>query len=332
MIIVALVVLRPLFGAGDQLYAYAIGVLVGTVVQLALSICGARRIHFRLRIALDWRDPRVKRVLALMLPVTIGLGRHQLRPADQLDPRRRSCPTRRRARSTAAFRIYMLPQGMFSVAVATVLFPALSRFAARRDLDGPARDVRDRDAADLPAAHPRRGDHARARRADHPARLPARRVRPASRPSDVATALFWFSFSLPFAGVNLLLTRTFFSLQRPWIPTALAAVEPRGQRRRSASRSTSRWASRASSSARRSRAPGCRSASGGSCAGELGGRLEGRRTMAASLAITMRVGRPRRGRLRASGAILDGLAGRALPRARSSPSGAASPPGSRSTR
>jgi putative peptidoglycan lipid II flippase len=38
----------------------------------------------------------------------------------------------------------------------------------------------------------------------------------------VSTALFWFSFSLPFAGVNLLLTRTFFSLQRPWIPTALA--------------------------------------------------------------------------------------------------------------
>jgi putative peptidoglycan lipid II flippase len=40
----------------------------------------------------------------------------------------------------------------------------------------------------------------------------------------VSTALFWFSFSLPFAGVNLLLTRTFFSLQRPWIPTALATA------------------------------------------------------------------------------------------------------------
>ena len=39
----------------------------------------------------------------------------------------------------------------------------------------------------------------------------------------VSTALFWFSFSLPFAGINLLLTRTFFSLQKPWTPTALAA-------------------------------------------------------------------------------------------------------------
>jgi putative peptidoglycan lipid II flippase len=42
--------------------------------------------------------------------------------------------------------------------------------------------------------------------------------------SLVATALFWFSFSLPFAGVNLLLTRAFFALKRPWIPTKLAAM------------------------------------------------------------------------------------------------------------
>ena len=39
----------------------------------------------------------------------------------------------------------------------------------------------------------------------------------------VATALFWFAFSLPTNGLFLLLTRTFFSLQRPWVPTAIAA-------------------------------------------------------------------------------------------------------------
>ena len=40
----------------------------------------------------------------------------------------------------------------------------------------------------------------------------------------VATALFWFAFSLPTNGLFLLLTRTFFSLQRPWVPTAIAAA------------------------------------------------------------------------------------------------------------
>ena len=40
----------------------------------------------------------------------------------------------------------------------------------------------------------------------------------------MSIALFWFAFSLPFGGVNLLLTRTFFAVQRPWIPTRLAAL------------------------------------------------------------------------------------------------------------
>jgi putative peptidoglycan lipid II flippase len=37
-------------------------------------------------------------------------------------------------------------------------------------------------------------------------------------------ALFWFAVSLPFAGINLLLTRSFFAVKRPWIPTSLAAL------------------------------------------------------------------------------------------------------------
>jgi putative peptidoglycan lipid II flippase len=41
----------------------------------------------------------------------------------------------------------------------------------------------------------------------------------------VATALFWFAFSLPTNGLYLLQTRTFFSLQRPWQATALAVID-----------------------------------------------------------------------------------------------------------
>jgi putative peptidoglycan lipid II flippase len=46
----------------------------------------------------------------------------------------------------------------------------------------------------------------------------------ASQTDLVAEALFWFAFSLPFNGLFLLLTRTFFSLQRPWVPTWIAAI------------------------------------------------------------------------------------------------------------
>src|SRR4051812_50135186 len=40
----------------------------------------------------------------------------------------------------------------------------------------------------------------------------------------VATALFWFAFSLPTNGLYLLQTRTFFSVQRPWRATTLALI------------------------------------------------------------------------------------------------------------
>ena len=65
----------------------------------------------------------------------------------------------------------------------------------------------------------------------------------------VATALFWFAFSLPTNGLFLLLTRTFFSLQRPWMATALAGDRPRRLRARARSPSTSPSASAGSSPA-----------------------------------------------------------------------------------
>ena len=39
-----------------------------------------------------------------------------------------------------------------------------------------------------------------------------------------STALVWWSISLPFQGVSLLFSRTFFALQQPWATTALAGV------------------------------------------------------------------------------------------------------------
>jgi putative peptidoglycan lipid II flippase len=220
VIIGSLVFLRPAFSGEHEIYAYAIGVLGGTVVQLAMSLPVLRHIDFKFQLGGSWRDPRIRQVLTLMLPVTIGLGviNFDLVINSSLG----SLVSEQAPRAIdAAFRIYMLPQGMFSVALATVLFPTLSRYAARRDLDGlrttMATGVRSIFLFLIPAAaftlvlatpivqlvfqHGAFGPDSTER---------------------VSTALFWFSFSLPFAGVNLLLTRTFFSLQRPWIPTALA--------------------------------------------------------------------------------------------------------------
>src|SRR5262249_13758681 len=122
-----------------------------------------------------------------------------------------------------AFRIYMLPQGIFSVAVATVLFPTLSRQAARRDVAGMRRAVgngmRQINLLLIPSAA---GIMVLATPAP---RLVFQRGNFGPHSTHlVSIALFWFATSLPFAGINLLLTRSFFAVQRPWIPTALAGL------------------------------------------------------------------------------------------------------------
>ena len=53
----------------------------------------------------------------------------------------------------------------------------------------------------------------------------------AAQTTLVATALFWFAFSLPTNGLYLLQTRTFFSLQRPWMATAICRRSTSSSRR-----------------------------------------------------------------------------------------------------
>jgi putative peptidoglycan lipid II flippase len=206
----------------EQLYGYAVGVVAGTAVQFVMALPQLSRLGFRLQVSFHFRDPRVRQVLRLMLPVTIGLGLINFNLL--INSTLGSLVSDQAARAIdAAFRIYMLPQGMFSVAIATVLFPALSRLAARKDFDGLRRLVgngmRQVFLLLIPAAA-----------ATLALSTPITRLiyqHGAFGPSStelVSTALFWFSFSLPFSGVNLLLTRTFFSLQRPWITTGIAAL------------------------------------------------------------------------------------------------------------
>ena len=222
VILVLLIVLRPRFHGNNQIYAYAIGWLVATVVQMLMVASALGRIDFRLRFEMDWRDPRVRLVFTLMLPVTIGLGIVNL---DQvLNSVFGALVSTAAPRAIdQAFRIYMLPQGIFSVAVATVLFPTLSRLAARRAPAQMRRTVgngmRQINLLLIPAAA------LMIVLATPITRLVYQRGNfgPVST-HLVSTALFWFAFSLPFGGLNLLLTRTFFAVQQPWIPTSLAGL------------------------------------------------------------------------------------------------------------
>jgi putative peptidoglycan lipid II flippase len=222
VIIVLLVVLHSQFHGTDAIYSYAIAWLVGTVVQFLMIAWALRKVEFRLSFTLNWHDPRVRQVLILFVPVTISIGIINL---DAFLNAGLGALVNTHAPSAIndAFRIYMLPQGVFSVAVATVLFPTLSRMASRRDPAGMRRTlgngIRQINLLMIPSAG------LMAVLATPIVRLVYQHGEfGATSTHYVSIALFWFAFSLPFAGVNLLLTRTFFALQRPWIPTRLAVM------------------------------------------------------------------------------------------------------------
>jgi putative peptidoglycan lipid II flippase len=222
VIIGCLVVLVPQFDGDDQVYAYAIGVLIGTAVQFVLPLPWLRGRGGRFSLKLDWRNEHVRRVLWLMLPVTIALGMINLSllinslvgtlVSDQAP-----------AAIDKAFRIYQLPQGIFSISIATILFPTLSKMAARGALGDVRRTmangIRQITLLLVPSAV-----------------LMAVLAIPITRllyqrgefdpeaTSLVSSALVWWSISLPFQGVSLLFSRTFFSLQQPWATTILAFV------------------------------------------------------------------------------------------------------------
>ena len=196
--------------------------MIGTVIQVLLPLPWLYGLDDRLRLAFDWRDPAVRRVFVLMLPVTIGLGLINFNlVVNTLFASRFIDPDLAPRAIDAAFRIYMLPQGMFSVAIATVLFPRLSRLSARQDLDGfrhtVALGVRQIAFTLVPASV-----------------FTAILATPITRivyqhgawtvedTTVTASALAAFSLGLTFNGVMLMLNRAFFSLQRPWTPTAIA--------------------------------------------------------------------------------------------------------------
>jgi putative peptidoglycan lipid II flippase len=222
VIIAGLVIGVPQVEGNNELYVYAGAILAATFLQFVLPIPALRGLGGRLQFVLDWRDPAVKRVFVLMVPVTLGLGLINVNALiDGIFAAQLIDPDIAPSAINAAFRIYMLPQGVFSVAIATVLFPRLSRLASRRDMVGfretvslglgqigftliPASAVGAVLAVPIVRLIYERGAFT------------------ASQTTVVAGALAAFTLGLTFNGTMLMLIRAFFSLQSPWVPTTIA--------------------------------------------------------------------------------------------------------------
>jgi putative peptidoglycan lipid II flippase len=113
------------------LYGVSLAVLAGGLAQLLIQLPSLWRLGFRMRWRLEFRDPDLRQVWALMVPTLIAGAAVQVNVlvnglfASEING----------ARSwlNCAFRLMQFPIGVFGVAVATVTLPAVARHHARSD-------------------------------------------------------------------------------------------------------------------------------------------------------------------------------------------------------
>ena len=121
--------LSPLFD--PPIIGMALGVLLGGFGQFAIQLPTLRRIGFKYRFKINLRHPGVKRILLLMAPATLGLASTQINIfvntliASLL-------PQGSVSYLNYSFRLMQFPIGVFGVAVATVTFPIISDYAAKK--------------------------------------------------------------------------------------------------------------------------------------------------------------------------------------------------------
>ena len=123
----------------EPIYAMAVGVMVGGILQLAVQVPALRRLGLLPHISLSWRrvreawgDPGVRQVLTLMLPALLGVGVAQLSLLINTQ-----IASHLAAGSVTwvwyADRLMEFPTALLGVALGVVLTPQLSAARAKGD-------------------------------------------------------------------------------------------------------------------------------------------------------------------------------------------------------
>ncbi|MBV9617931.1 MAG: murein biosynthesis integral membrane protein MurJ [Verrucomicrobia bacterium] len=133
--------LDPHFGT-RSLIGLSIGTLIGGLWQLTAQFPCLRRVGYKYRADLHWRDQGVRTVLALMGPAVIAASAVQVNVMVNAAFAARVTDSAGHVIDgpvswlTIAFRLMQLPLGIFGVAVGTVTLPLVSRTAALGNMAG----------------------------------------------------------------------------------------------------------------------------------------------------------------------------------------------------
>lgn len=118
----------------NPIFGMAIGVLCGGLLQFVIQIPMLYKKGFRYKLYLNFGDPQVKNILALFVPVALGLAASRINVfVDTLLVS--FLQERSLTWISYAFRIMHLPLGLFGIAVGTVALPAFSHYVAEKQYD-----------------------------------------------------------------------------------------------------------------------------------------------------------------------------------------------------
>jgi putative peptidoglycan lipid II flippase len=118
------IVLVALIARGIGVSSLALGLLIGAALQVALQLPGLRDMRFSFSI--NPSHPSLRRILALYLPVVLGLIISQIGIAIDRNLASRTGP-QSIARMRFATSLIQFPLGLISVAVSTAILPLLSQ-------------------------------------------------------------------------------------------------------------------------------------------------------------------------------------------------------------
>jgi putative peptidoglycan lipid II flippase len=215
-----IVIAAPLLAPRIGVYALPIGIVLGSILQLAVCAPGLR--DLRLRVSAAWDHPAVRRIARLYIPIALGLIVTQFQII--VDGRWASASGEQSVSWMGfATTLIQLPLGLVPVAVSLAALPSLSRFAADGDWQGFrrvfARGLRLVVVLLLPAAVVlwvlsgplitllfQHGNFA------------------AEDTVMTARALHFYLLGLPFAGIDFLLNYTFYARQNTRLPATVGVI------------------------------------------------------------------------------------------------------------
>lgn len=113
----------------ESISGFAVGVVIGAIANFAVQIPALRKVGIRYYPIIDWRNPGVRKIGALALPIILSYSLNQIQVAVNTKFGSMMIPGSLSA-VWWSYRLFQLPVGIFALAIAVATFPTMTEHAA----------------------------------------------------------------------------------------------------------------------------------------------------------------------------------------------------------